>query len=69
MNMFKPILVRTLIIFLPLVFLSGCIRLVGSAGYTKYKDEETQTKQVGFDTDKIVHPNQAPGDIQMGDKA
>lgn len=34
-----------------LLFLSGCIRLTGSAGYTKVKDDEYVTKSTGFDLD------------------
>lgn len=47
---------------------SGCIRLTGGAGYTKYQaDKEPETKSVGFDTNNIVNPNQAKGSIQMGE--
>ena len=37
-------------------FFSGCIRLVGTAGYTKYgsEDEAPKTKSVTLDTQKIV---------------
>lgn len=34
-----------------LLSLSGCIRLTGSAGYTKVKDDEVVTKSTGFDLD------------------
>ncbi len=34
-----------------LLILSGCIRLTGSAGYTKVKDDEVVTKSTGFDLD------------------
>ena len=34
-----------------LLFLSGCIRLSGSAGYTKIKEDEVVTKSTGFDLD------------------
>ncbi len=31
--------------------LYGCIRLSGTAGYTKIKDDEVVTKSTGFDVD------------------
>ncbi len=34
-----------------LLFLSGCIHLSGSAGYTKVKDDEVVSKSTGFDLD------------------
>ena len=36
---------------LSLLFLSGCIRLSGSAGYSHVKEDETVTKSTGFDLD------------------
>ena len=33
------------------ISLCGCIRLSGTAGYTKVKDDEVVTKSTGFDLD------------------
>ena len=44
---------------------SGCIRLTGTAGYWKQgpQDEAPKVKQISLDTQKLVQPNTAPGDI------
>ena len=42
---------RLLSLVFCLLSLSGCIRLTGSAGYTKVKDDEVVTKTTGFDLD------------------
>lgn len=48
-------------------FFSSCIRLTGSAGYWKQNenDEAPQGKQIGFDSDDLVYPNRAKGDITL----
>lgn len=50
------------------VFLSGCIRLSGKAGYWHKgpDDEYAKSKQVGFDTQKLA-PGYTPGSVQMGE--
>ena len=68
--MSKEITSHILIVFLLMGFvLSGCIRLTGSAGYTKFGGAEgtPKTKQVGFDTNDILYPNQAKGSIDIGE--
>ncbi len=34
-----------------LLFLSGCLRVSGNAGYSKIQDDEIVTKSTGFDLD------------------
>lgn len=44
--------------------LSGCVRVAGTAGYSKTNsDGETAVKQAGFDTANLVPKNKAPGSI------
>lgn len=47
------------------VFLSGCIRLTGNAGYWKKNAEtdEYEGKSVNLDSDDLIHPNRAKGSI------
>jgi hypothetical protein len=54
------------LLFLFILFSSGCIRVSGGAGYWHKSpdEEETKSKQIGFDTDNVVHPNKTPGSIQ-----
>ena len=52
-----------LIFILVLFLLSGCIRLVGKAGYYKQTPEETKDSVVGFDTAKILENKQAKGSM------
>lgn len=43
-----------------LLSLSGCIRLSGTAGYSKMKDDEIVSKSAGFDVDTArLVPNNA----------
>ena len=46
---------------------SSCIRLVGTAGYTHQGsvDESPKTKSVSFDTQDVVQPNRAKGNITI----
>ncbi len=56
----------TLIVALCALSLSGCVRVVGSAGYTKVNaDGETTEKRAGFDTDDLVRKGKAPGSIAI----
>jgi hypothetical protein len=52
-----------LFLFLSLFLYSGCIRLVGKAGYYKETPEETKESVVGFDTAKIMEDKQTKGSI------
>ena len=52
-----------LFLFLSLFLCSGCIRLVGKAGYYKKTPEETKESVVGFDTAKILEDKQTRGSI------
>ena len=52
-----------LIFVLCLFLISGCIRLVGKAGYYKQTPEETKQSVVGFDTAKILEDKQTKGSI------
>jgi len=47
--------------------LTGCVRVSGGAGYWHKgaEDEAPTVKQVGFDTDDLVHPNKTPGSIEI----
>ena len=58
-----------LIFTFTLLFLSGCIRLTGNAGYWHQgpNDEQPKSKQVGFDTNDYVPGTPAPGNITKGD--
>ncbi|OGX11847.1 MAG: hypothetical protein A2351_01325 [Omnitrophica bacterium RIFOXYB12_FULL_50_7] len=48
------------------VFLSGCVRVAGTAGYSKINpDGETTVKQAGFDTANLVPGAQPPGNITV----
>ncbi len=54
-----------MVIVLGLIF-PGCIRLTGGAGYWHEDAQgEVKSKQVGFDTQNLVDPNHAPGDITV----
>lgn len=37
-----------------LVLFSGCVRLVGKAGYMTQTEEERKTRTVGFDTAELI---------------
>ena len=46
------------------VFLCGCVRLAGTAGYAKVNaDGETTVKQASFDTSDYIPESPAPGNI------
>ena len=59
--------VTALTIPILLFALTGCIRVSGGAGYWHQgaEDEAPTVKQVGFDTDDVVHPNKTPGSIEI----
>ena len=52
-----------LIFILGFFLISGCIRLVGKAGYYHETPEETKERVVGFDTAKILEDKQTKGSI------
>ncbi len=45
------------------VFLAGCIRLWGGAGYVKETPREHTEKVVGFDTANVFEDQQAKGSV------
>ena len=55
--------VTCLFFVLYLFLISGCVRLVGKAGYYKQTPEETKENVVGFDTAKILEDKQTKGSI------
>ena len=61
--MFLPHKRTCLIFILSLFLLSGCIRLVGKAGYYKQTPEETKERVVGFDTAQLLEEKQARGSV------
>ena len=49
---------------------SGCIRLVGKAGYYHQgsDDEAPQVKEAGFDTAKVFSSSKSTGSIEIAEK-
>ncbi|MFA5160457.1 MAG: hypothetical protein WC484_08155 [Candidatus Omnitrophota bacterium] len=63
-NFFAVLRTRFLLVLVCLLFLSGCVRLAGGAGYWKTgASGETTAKKVGFDTADYVPGSPAPGSI------
>ena len=52
-----------------LLGISGCIRLMGTAGYSYQgkEDDSSHSKQVTLDTEDIVNPNRAKGNIEVAE--
>ncbi len=57
-------LMMTLCVVLSAVFLGGCVRVAGGAGYW-HTDQagETTAKKAGFDTANLIADHSAPGKI------
>ena len=53
------------ILIFALAMLSGCIRLVGKAGYVKETPEERTTKTMGFDTDELFPGQRTKGNVTV----
>ena len=59
-------LLNTLVAALCTVFLCGCVRVAGDAGYWHTHPEgETTAKQAGFDTADYVPDHSTPGKITV----
>jgi hypothetical protein len=44
----------------------GCVRVAGTAGYVHAgQDGQLESKRAGFDTDKLVQKEKAPGSITL----
>lgn len=52
-----------MVFILVTMILSGCIRLVGKAGYVKETPEERASKTMGFDTAELLEPQKIKGSI------
>jgi len=52
-----------LVFILLIAVCSGCVRLVGKAGYVKETPEERTSKTVGFDTDELFAGQKTKGSI------
>ena len=56
----------TAIAVLGTVFLSGCVRVAGTAGYWHSgQDGQLESKQAGFDTNELVQKGKTPGSITV----
>jgi hypothetical protein len=54
---------RTFLFLLSILLLSGCIRLVGKAGYVKQTPEERTVRTYGFDTADLAGGQKTQGSI------
>ncbi len=52
-----------LVFIFVVAMLSGCIRLVGKAGYVKETPTERTSKTVGFDTAELLDSQKAEGSV------
>ena len=61
-----PFAAVTLCAVLLTVFLCGCVRVAGTAGYWHTGQEgQLESKQAGFDTNDLVQKGKTPGSITV----
>ena len=62
----KTIFASLLLCFLAASFLSGCVRVAGTAGYWKTgQDGDLESQQASFDTDRLVQKGKTPGSVTI----
>lgn len=54
------------VVLLCVVFLNGCVRVAGTAGYWNTgPDGQMESKQAGFDTQKLVSKGKTPRSVTI----